>query len=155
MSPRLAALVVVVVLWACAGSPTGAVENRGGAASPSCDVPVRLDFEARRYGNLDADQADYQTWSPWRVGIQLASATRGTLTMIGDELQWTFDFTAKLERERCTLELWAETHDPIRANVDLRARTGTIRSIAAPRKGRAVMIDDVWQLGPPFPAHRP
>ena len=136
--------LAALVLCACGGPPAGAVENRGGTASTGCDLPERLDFEARRYGNLDADHADYQTWSSWRVGIQLASAARGTITMIGDELQWTFDITTKLDRDRCTLELWAETHDPLRANLDLRARTGTIRS-----------IDDVWQLGPPFPAHRP
>lgn len=136
--------LAALVLCGCARPPAGAVENRGGTASTSCDFPARLDFEARRYGNLDADHADYQTWSAWRVGIQFAEATRGTITMIGDELQWTFDFSAKVDRVRCTAELWMDTHDPIRANLDLHARTGTIRS-----------IDDAWQLGPPFPAHRP
>jgi hypothetical protein len=139
--PRLAALVV---FGACGGPPSPAVENRGGTASPRCDLPTRLEFEARRYGNLDADQPDYHTWSPWRVGIQLARGGRGTITMIGDELQWTFDITTKLDRDRCTLELWTDSHEPMRANLDVRARTGTIRS-----------IDNVWQLGPPFPAHRP
>ena len=138
--------LAVLVLCACGGATPVAVENRGGTASTSCDFPMRLEFEARRFGNLDADQPDYQTWSPWRIGIQLAERAnpRGTMTMVGDELVWTFDFTGKLDGERCALELWTDTHEPIRANLDLRARTGTIRS-----------IDDVWQLGPPFPANRP
>jgi hypothetical protein len=138
--------LAVLVLCACGGAKPVAVENRGGTASTSCDVPPRLDFEARRYGNLDGDQPDYQTWSPWRVGILFADRehVRGTISMQGDELVWNFDLTGKLDRERCTLELWADTHLPIRANLDLRARTGTIRS-----------IDDVWQLGPPFPENRP
>jgi hypothetical protein len=138
-------LVLVLVLCACGGSTPVAVENRGGTASTSCDVPARLDLEARRYANLDADQAGYQTWSAWRVGIQLTSSKppRGVLAMVGDELVWSFDFAGRVDDHGCALELWTDTHDPIRVNVDLRTRTGRIAS-----------IDDVWLLGPPFPTRR-
>lgn len=152
----------VLVLCACGGAKPVAVENRGGTASNLiCNLPARLEFEARRYANLDADQPGYQTWSSWRVGIQLAPNSfaqrgsvseraeapdrkpRGTLAMVGDELVWNFDFTGKLD-DRCKLELWTDTHEPIHVTIDLYAKTGVIRS-----------IDDVWLLGPPFPPLRP
>ena len=136
-----------LVLCACRGAPQPvAVENRGGVASTRCDFPAeRLEFEARRYGNLDADSPDYQTWSAWRVGIQLSGAQppRGTVSMVGDELVWSFE-VASGTHAGCTLELWTDTHEPFRVTLDLRARTGTIRS-----------FDDVWLLGPPFPTQRP
>lgn len=139
--------VLGLVLCSCRGAqiePVAprSIENRGGAASTSCTSPARrLEFEARRYGNLDADSPDYQTWSAWRVGIQLADATHGTLSMVGDDLVWTFDVAGK--QTECALELWTDTHEPFRVRLDLRARTGTISS-----------IDDVWLLGPPFPPRR-
>ena len=141
-------VLAVLVLCGCGGAKPVAVENRGGTASTSCDLPERVDFEARRYANLDADQPDYQTWSAWHVGVQFANqrdATKltGTIAMVGDELTWTFDFTGKLDRARCVVELATDTHEPIGASIDLRARTGRIRS-----------IDDEWLLGPPFPANR-
>jgi hypothetical protein len=182
-------VLAVIVLCGCGGSPQPkaqvAVENRGGAASTSCELPARLEFEARRYGNVDADDPDYQVWSSWRVGIQLATSdmnraaadrtadhrtadnrtaddrtadrtaasdrraavdkvrVRGTLAMTGDELTWTFDIAGTLDRSTCRIDLGADTHEPINVEVDLHERTGTIRS-----------IDDIWLLGPPFPAQR-
>ena len=132
-----------LVLCSCGGATQPvAVANRGGTASTRCDFPAaRLELEARRYGNVDADSPDYQTWSAWRVGIQLADAKHGTLSMVGDDLVWTFDVTGK--QTDCALELWTVAHEPFRVRLDLRARTGTINS-----------IDDVWLLGPPFPARR-
>lgn len=139
--------LAVLVLCACGGAVPVVVENRGGTAShPTCPLSARFDLEARRYANLDADQPDYQTWSAWRVGIQLGpdrKVLRGTLAMLGDELVWNFDVTGELD-ERCQLALWTDTHEPMTVTIDVRARTGTIRS-----------IDDVWLLGPPFPTQRP
>ena len=138
-------VLAVLVGFSCArvGAQPVAVANRGEAASTSCELPPRLDFEARRYGMLDADDPDFQTWSAWRVGVQFRTIDppRGTVAMVGDELTWTFDFTGK--RTDCALELAFDTHDPFSMAVDLRARTGRIRS-----------VDDEWLLGPPFPAHR-
>ncbi len=111
-------------------------------------MPARIERDARRYGNIDADQADYQTWSPWRVGLQLTGTerVRGTLAMVGDGLTWTFDVTGQFDATRCRLELFADSHDPISIEVTFAPGgdlTGTIRS-----------IDDFWLLGPPFPARR-
>jgi hypothetical protein len=147
-------VLAVIVLCACRGSQQLAIENRGGAASTSCELPARLDFEARRYGNVDADDPDYQVWSSWRVGIQLATSdmnrpaadkgrVRGTLAMTGDDLTWTFDVAGTIDGSMCRIDLGADTHEPIQVDIDLRKRTGTIRS-----------IDDIWLLGPPFPAQR-
>jgi hypothetical protein len=133
--------VLLGVFGACSAPPVAAIQNRGGAASPTCDLPARLDFEARRYGTVDTDQPDYQTWSAWRVGLQLAGTLRGTIAMVGDELVWTFDIAGK--RDGCKLELSTATHEPFTVTIDLRTRTGRIRS-----------IDDEWFLGPPFPARR-
>lgn len=136
-------VLVVLVLCACGGARPVAIANRGEAASTSCDVPARFDFEARRYAMVDADHADYQVWSPWRVGIQLRATDppRGTLAMVSDDLTWTFDIAGK--RTDCALDLWADSHEPIRIVLDLRTRTGRITS-----------PDDDWRLGPPFPARR-
>lgn len=138
-------VLAVLVLCGCGGATSSvAVENRGGTASTSCVLPARFDFEARRYANVDADSPDSQTWSAWRVGIQLSSTEppRGTITgtgtMVGDELVWTFDLTGKLDRERCTLDLWTDEHEGKRVLIDVRARTGSIHS-----------IDDRWQLASP------
>lgn len=130
-----------------------AVENRGGATSTRCEVPARLEFEARRYGNVDADDPDYQVWSAWRVGIQVIeqgdtrrpdrARVRGTLAMTGDDLTWTFDIAGTVDRTTCRIELAADTHEPINVDLDLRKHTGIIRS-----------IDDEWLLGPPFPSKR-
>lgn len=146
-------VLAVIVLCACGGSQQLAIENRGGAASTSCELPARLDFEARRYGNVDADDPDYQVWSPWHVGIQFENGTtraavdkarvRGTLAMTGDDLTWTFDIAGTLDHSTCRITLGADTHEPINLEVDLHEHTGTIRS-----------IDDIWLLGPPFPAQR-
>lgn len=139
-------VLAVLALCACggAGHHATAMENRGGTASTSCDLPTRYDLEARRYGNVDANQADYQTWSPWRVGVQFRDPKnlRGTLAMVGDELVWSFDFTGT--RADCTITLYAASHEPITVTIDTRTRTGKIQS-----------IDDVWLLGPPFPDKRP
>lgn len=139
-------VLAVLVLCACGGAGPVVVANRGGTASASCALPARLELDARRYGNLDADDPDYQTWSAWRIGLQLrteGARVTGTLAMIGDDLVWTFDVAGRLD-ERCVLALVADTHEPLSATIDVRARTGRIRS-----------IDDVWLLGPPFPARRP
>ena len=141
---RLVVLLLGLLVGACGGATSPAtLDNRGGTESITCELPARFDFEARRYANLDADQPGYQTWSAWRVGIQLSdrARVRGTRAMVGDELVWSFDFTGKLAG--CRLELWTDTHEPFTTTIDLRTRTGTIRS-----------IDDVWLLGPPFPAQR-
>ena len=139
-------MLAVIVLCGCGGGQQVAVENRGGAASTGCELPARLEFEARRYGNVDADDPDYQVWSSWRVGIQLATRSdharlRGTLAMSGDELTWTFDVAGTLAR--CHLDLVTDSHEPVSVDIDLVKRTGIIRS-----------IDDVWLLGPPFPSKR-
>jgi len=59
-------VLAVLVLCGCGGAKPVAVENRGGTASTSCDLPERVDFEARRYANLDADQPDgyERVWRP-------------------------------------------------------------------------------------------
>jgi hypothetical protein len=118
-------------------------------------LPARLEFEARRYGNVDADDPDYQVWSSWRVGMQFGAndvatdravdkaRARGTLAMTGDDLTWTFDIAGTIDHSTCRIDMAADTHEPINLEVDLRKRTGTIRS-----------IDDIWLLGPPFPAQR-
>ena len=136
-------VLAVLVLCACGGAKPVAVANRGEPARTSCDVPARLEFEARRYGMVDADHADFQTWSAWRVGVQFRTTDppRGTVAMVGDELTWTFDFSGK--RTHCGVELWFDNHDPFTMTLDLRAGTGRIQS-----------IDDEWLLGPPFPARR-
>ena len=138
-------VLAVLVLCGCGGAKPVAVENRGGMASTSCDLPDRLEFEGRRYANLDADQPGYQTWSAWRIGIQLSDAKKlaGTLAMVGDEMVWNFDFTGRLDRGRCSIELWTDSHEPMRVMLDLRTRTG-----------RILAIDDEWLLGPPFPVQR-
>jgi hypothetical protein len=93
-------------------------------------------------------------WSAWRVGIQFATGdmnraaadkvhVRGTLAMTGDDLTWTFDIAGTIDHSTCRIDMAADTHEPINLEVDLRKRTGTIRS-----------IDDIWLLGPPFPAQR-
>lgn len=145
-------VLAVLVLCGCRGATPVAVENRGGTARPSCDLPARIERAARRYGNVDADAPDFQTWSEWRIGLQLARAgdgerVRGTLAMTGDELTWTFDVSGTFDGARCRLALTAEAHDPMAIVVTLSpdgASTGEIRS-----------IDDAWLLGPPFPARRP
>jgi hypothetical protein len=146
-------VLAVLVLSACGGTQPGAVENRGGSASTSCDLPPRLEFEARRYANLDVGEPGSQVWSAWRVGLQLArelkslrdTTVRGTLAMVGDEIVWSFDVAGKLDPDRCVLEMWTgtHTHEPSRVTIDVPKRTGTIHS-----------FDDVWLLGPPFPAQR-
>lgn len=150
-------MLAVIVLCGCGGGQQVAVENRGGAASTGCELPARLEFEARRYGNVDADDPDYQVWSSWRVGIQLAvrdasrphaetrdkARVRGTLAMSGDDLTWAFDITGNLDRTRCRLDLGTDTHEPILVDIELTKRTGFVRS-----------IDDTWLLGPPFPSQR-
>jgi hypothetical protein len=148
-------VLAVIVLCGCGGSQRLAIENRGGAASTSCELPARLEFEARRYGNVDADDPDYQVWSSWRVGMQFGAndvatdraidkaRARGTLAMTGDDLTWTFDIAGTIDHSTCRIDMAADTHEPINLEVDLRKRTGTIRS-----------IDDIWLLGPPFPAQR-
>lgn len=136
-----------LLLCACGGTAhqPAAIDNRSVAPATTCELPARFDFEARRYANLDADQPGYQTWSPWRVGIQVVERARlrTKLAMIGDELVWNFDATGTFDRSRCRLELHTDTHEPITVTIDLRTNTGRIRS-----------IDDDWLLGPPFPAKR-
>ncbi len=136
-------VLAVLVLCACGSAKPVAVENRGGTASTSCDLPTRLEFEGRRYGNLDRDQPDYQVFTPWRVGIQFRDQKdlRGTITMVGDELVWSFDVAGKLEE--CRLTMSTDTHEPFTITIDARTRTGSIQS-----------IDNVWLLGPPFPVNR-
>ena len=142
-------LVLAGLLCACGGTQTpAAVENRAPPTPPTCALPMRFDFEARRYASLDADHPDYQTWSAWRVGIQIMDhqhdRVRAKLAMVGDELVWNFDVKGNIDLARCRLELFTDTHEVIATTVDLRARTGRISS-----------IDDEWLLGPPFPAKRP
>jgi hypothetical protein len=137
----------LVVLGACGGVPAPTIDNRAAPAA-RCELPSRFDFEARRYASLDADHPDYQTWSAWRVGIQIIDRqrdqVRATLAMVGDELVWSFEVKGTLDPARCRLELFTDTHEVIVTTLDLRARTGRISS-----------IDDEWLLGPPFPAKRP
>ena len=147
-------VLAVIVFCACGSTSKVAVENRGGATSTSCDLPERLEFEARRYGNVDAVDADYQTWSPWRVGIQFPhrvafppgshtrETLRGTIAMVGDEIVWNFDIYGYLD-DQCRLDVATDAHESFHIEVDVHVRTGTIRS-----------IDDVWLLGPPFPTKR-
>jgi len=140
--------LAALVLCACGGARPVAIANRGEPAGASCRVPAKIDLEGRRYANLDHGDPDYQVWSAWRIGLQLADRDepRGTLAMVGDELTWTFDVTGTLDRETCRLALAAHSHEPFDVVLELRGPnlTGTIRS-----------IDDVWLLGPPFPAARP
>ncbi len=140
--------LTALVLCACGGSRQPVViANRGESVRASCDIPARIELEARRYANTDADQPDYNVWTAWRVGIQLADRDRprGTLAMVGDDLTWTFDVAGTLDPERCRLTLWTpHEHEPFGVELDLRAHTGTIKS-----------IDDIWLLGPPFPSRRP
>ena len=145
---RLALAVAVSgCLCACGGAEPVAIANRGGTASVSCEVPARIELEARRYANLDHDDADYNVWTAWRVGIQLADRAKpkGTMAMVGDAITWTFDVAGKLDAAKCVLTLWTPNeHEPFDVVLDVGKHTGTIRS-----------IDDVWLLGPPFPTKRP
>ncbi|MDQ3365651.1 MAG: hypothetical protein M3680_09505 [Myxococcota bacterium] len=134
----------------CGGAAPAAVANHAERPTARCELPARIEREARRYGSVDADHPDYLTWSPWRVGLQLTEISpervQGSLAMVGDDLTWTFDVAGTFDHARCRLSLLAAAHDPMSLELTLPpggAITGRIRS-----------IDDVWLLGPPFPASR-
>jgi len=151
-------VLVALVLCACGGANPVVVENRGGVASTSCNLPTRVEFEARRYAMLDADDKDYEVWTPWRMGLQISESdvakansqphpsqtrVKGTLALVGDYTM-TFDFEGRYHRDRCALDLRTDSHESLGITIDLRAHTGQVRS-----------IDDEWVLGPPFPSKRP
>jgi hypothetical protein len=134
----------MVVVGGCGAAGPDVVANRGGSPMTSCPSPRRLVLQARRYANLDADEADYQKWTPWRVQLELTDELRGTLVMTGDRLDWKLQVAGRLDPVHCELTLAADSHEPVNLRIHLGPPvTGDIRS-----------IDDVWLLGPPFPARR-
>ena len=140
---------VLYALYACSAPRSVAVQNRSAQVKADCSFETTIDLEARRYANVDRDQLDYQVWTAWRVGIWFPdrSTPRGTLTMVGDDITWTFDIVVQLDPTHCTLTLsTVDQHEPFSAELKLHdgVITGWIRS-----------IDDEWLLGPPFPTHRP
>ena len=143
--PGTRLVLVGLVLCACGGAPAVAVENRGGSASASCELPARLDFDARHYASRERAHRDYQVWTPWRVGIQLRADATATVTMLDDTTVITFE--ARVHRDGCTLELASlapASLGPYALAIDLTARTGRVRTETRD-----------WLLGPPFPEPRP
>ncbi|MBS1119741.1 MAG: hypothetical protein H6Q90_1969 [Deltaproteobacteria bacterium] len=147
---RMWFILGMLVLGACGAPSPVAVANRGGAVTASCPFQPKLELAARRYGNLDADQPDFQAWTPWQVRLELAGEPtgkpplRGTLVMVGDKLDWKLEVTGRFDPVRCELTLTANSHEPINLQLHLGAAT----------TGKIHSIDDVWLLGPPFPARR-
>ncbi len=137
---------VMLVLLACGGTQPVVVANRGGTTLESCPFKSTFDVQARRYGNLDADDPSYQRWEPWRLHVELAGEDRpqGTAVLTGPTYDMKLRVTGKLDLAACELTLESDSHDIISLRVKFRdAITGEIRS-----------IDDGWLLGPPFPAKR-
>jgi hypothetical protein len=110
--------------------------------------------QARKFENIDADTPGYGDWTPWRIEVDTfevppkpGSRTRrlhGTVAMDGDGTHWTFKVGGTLDCDPPRIELIFDTHEPMSLRLDLSARTGDIHS-----------IDEIWQLGPPFPKRPP
>ena len=120
--------LVGLVLCACGGAPAVAIENRGGPTSARCELPARLEVEARQHAG-DGD-ADAKAWIAWRVGIQLRrDGETASVTMIDADVVITYD--ARLRHDGCTLALASSEPallGPYAIEIDLADLSGWIRS---------------------------
>ena len=145
VAPRLAACVPFW-LAACGAPASGpAVTNRATSSGAlTCELPPTIAIDAHQYANVDANDPRFEQWLPWTARI--ASTRDGdrvhaTVELKGSSYRWTFDAAGTFDCTTHELTLHFGTHEPFDLSLDLALHAGEIRS-----------IDNVWLLGPPFPA---